>query len=344
LNVLNTPNYLTQLQQAGLPAEDLKNIEFEVNSSRDVIPAANQIANQLYQTKMEQGNDNIQSIETDVRDLRNSLANRSQLLQQVISSKTTIIYKSNNLESTIQEALQYFEHQLSNLKNVLIAIKEKELITKYAVNVSAEGRPDEDLAKSAVDLSNQINQSYSKVEQFFKETEVVNNMLVSDNAERGMDVFRQLEQIWLYPVPGGDNYLLSVVAKFKISPQTMTSTVATIKDQSPPLQEDENNEGSLLFVAYDEPPEPIGGFAAIQTNLKYSEILRKTRVEGKVIVKVLINEKGYVVKTEILKSLGNNDGDAAAIEAIRKVRWKPAMQHNRPVKVWISIPVIFNLK
>lgn len=130
--------------------------------------------------------------------------------------------------------------------------------------------------------------------------------------------------------------------------ETIDETELNWEDQlpppPPPPQEDEEDESSQIFVAYDEAPEPIGGFGAIQANLKYPEIARKAGVEGKVYVKVLVNERGDVVRTEILKSLGNNGCDEAAIEAIRKARWKPAMQRDRPVKVWISIPVIFKLK
>lgn len=112
----------------------------------------------------------------------------------------------------------------------------------------------------------------------------------------------------------------------------------------PPPPPEEEDESAQIFVAYDEPPEPIGGFAAIQRNLKYPEIARKAGVEGRVFVKVAIDEKGNVFRTEIIKSLGNNGCDEAAIEAIKKVKWRPAKQRDRAVKVWISIPVIFKLR
>ena len=112
---------------------------------------------------------------------------------------------------------------------------------------------------------------------------------------------------------------------------------------APPPPEDESDEASI-FVAYDEPPEPIGGFAAIQRNLVYPEIARKAGVEGRVFVKVLIDQQGRVIDTQVIKSLGNNGCDEAAISAIKSVRWRPAKQRDRPVKVWVSIPVMFMLK
>ncbi len=112
----------------------------------------------------------------------------------------------------------------------------------------------------------------------------------------------------------------------------------------PPPPEEETGGSAQIFVAYDEPPNPIGGFAAIQKNLQYPEIARKAGVEGRVVVNVLIDEKGNVVDTKILKSLGNNGCDEAAIAAIKSVKWKPAKQRDKPVKVRVGIPVVFMLQ
>lgn len=111
----------------------------------------------------------------------------------------------------------------------------------------------------------------------------------------------------------------------------------------PPPPEEEASE-TPIFVAYDEGPEPIGGFPAIQAKLVYPEIARKAGVEGRVYVNVLIDERGNVIDTKILKSLGNNGCDEAAVAAIKSVKWKPAKQRDKPVKVWVGIPVVFKLK
>ncbi|MFQ5754243.1 MAG: energy transducer TonB, partial [bacterium] len=55
----------------------------------------------------------------------------------------------------------------------------------------------------------------------------------------------------------------------------------------PPPPEDEGIEERYVFVPYDEPPYPIGGYAAIQKNLKYPEIARKAGIEGLVIIGIL---------------------------------------------------------
>ncbi|NOZ56009.1 MAG: energy transducer TonB [Calditrichaeota bacterium] len=128
--------------------------------------------------------------------------------------------------------------------------------------------------------------------------------------------------------------------------ETIASTELDLSELPPPPEKppEEEEDVTPIFVAYDSPPEPIGGFEAIQRHLKYPEIARKAGVEGRVIVHVLVDEHGNVVATKILKSLGNNGCDEAAVAAIKSVKWKPAMQRDRPVKVWVAIPVIFKLK
>lgn len=112
----------------------------------------------------------------------------------------------------------------------------------------------------------------------------------------------------------------------------------------PPPAAEESDESAIIFVPYDEPPEPIGGFGAIQAKLVYPEIARKAGIEGTVTVQARISETGEVIDTRILVPLGNSGCNEAAVAAIRAVKWKPAKQRDKPVTVWVSIPVRFKLK
>lgn len=112
----------------------------------------------------------------------------------------------------------------------------------------------------------------------------------------------------------------------------------------PPPPEDDDPYGSYAFIPYDEPPSPVGGYGAIQRNLKYPEIARKAGIEAMVVVGVLVDEQGNTVKTQILNNTGPNLGfEEAAQNAVMSIKWKPAKQRDRAVKVWVSIPVRFML-
>ncbi len=112
----------------------------------------------------------------------------------------------------------------------------------------------------------------------------------------------------------------------------------------PPPPSDDGSGPRIRFIPYDEAPEPIGGFAAIQRNVVYPEIAQEAGIEGTVIVQAFVNEFGKVTDCLILKGVPNTGLDEAAIAAIKKTRFKPAKQRDRNVGVYISIPVIFKLK
>ena len=98
------------------------------------------------------------------------------------------------------------------------------------------------------------------------------------------------------------------------------------------------------FVKYDEPPAPIGGFKAIQENVKYPEMAQKAGVEGNVIVQGFINENGDFTKYQVLVGVENSDLDNAAVTALQKTKFKPAVAEGKNVGVWITIPIIFKLE
>ena len=95
----------------------------------------------------------------------------------------------------------------------------------------------------------------------------------------------------------------------------------------------------VKFIPYDDPPKPITSIRPI-----YPEIAQEAGIEGVVVVQAFIDQKGRVKETIILKGIPNTGLDEAAMEAIRKTRFRPAKQRERSVGVWISIPVNFKLK
>ena len=95
----------------------------------------------------------------------------------------------------------------------------------------------------------------------------------------------------------------------------------------------------VKFIPYDDPPNPINPIRPM-----YPEIAQEAGIEGVVVVQAFIDKKGRVKETIILKGIPNTGLDEAAMEAIRKTRFRPAKQRERAVGVWISIPVNFKLK
>lgn len=92
----------------------------------------------------------------------------------------------------------------------------------------------------------------------------------------------------------------------------------------------------------DKYPEPVGGIEAMIKNVVYPVSAKDAGIEGKVFVKVIIDEEGNVTETSILKSV-NADCDKAAMDAIKKTKFTPGIKDNKPVKAEVVIPVMFKL-
>ena len=117
------------------------------------------------------------------------------------------------------------------------------------------------------------------------------------------------------------------------------TTIDMFSEIQPPPPPDQ----MIDFIAYDEDPVPIGGFAGIKKRAKYPDIAREAGIEGMVIVRAFIDDKGIVREMKIQKGIPNTGLNEAAMKAIGGTRFKPAKQRDIPVGVWISIPITFKL-
>lgn len=92
----------------------------------------------------------------------------------------------------------------------------------------------------------------------------------------------------------------------------------------------------LLKVRPVWPPQPLEPIRP-----SYPEPARKTTRVGKIVVKALIEVDGSVVEPFILESL-QADLDAAALEALRRARFRPARVQGKSTATMVSVACTFN--
>ncbi|KQC10192.1 MAG: hypothetical protein APR54_00115 [Candidatus Cloacimonas sp. SDB] len=94
------------------------------------------------------------------------------------------------------------------------------------------------------------------------------------------------------------------------------------------------------FVVYEDPPIPFK-----QVTPKYPDFARNSGIEGEVWLEVEVFADGTVGAIEVVKSLLSGPGglDEAAKEAVRQWEFQPAKSGGKPVSVWVTFPVEFNL-
>lgn len=76
---------------------------------------------------------------------------------------------------------------------------------------------------------------------------------------------------------------------------------------------------------------------------QYTEPARKARVEGIVVIEAVIDRNGDVTDARILKPLPLGLGDAA-LEAVKRWKFKPGTLNGQPVPVYYNLTVTFRLQ
>ena len=121
------------------------------------------------------------------------------------------------------------------------------------------------------------------------------------------------------------------------------STGITIKFRLPNLI-----TADAPFVVVDQMPMFPGGDAEmlkfVGKNTIYPEEAKAKNIQGKVIIRFVVNTEGKAEGVSVLRSV-NPLLDAEAVRVCRTLpRFKPGMQNGKAVDVWYAVPITFTLK
>jgi TonB family protein len=97
-------------------------------------------------------------------------------------------------------------------------------------------------------------------------------------------------------------------------------------------------EGPIMVGGDVKAPEKVSA-----PNPQYTEIARKARIQGVVIVQAIIDKEGNVTNVKVLKGLPMGL-EEAAVEAIKSWKFKPATLNGKPVTVYYNLTVNFKLQ
>jgi protein TonB len=105
------------------------------------------------------------------------------------------------------------------------------------------------------------------------------------------------------------------------------------------------DEGTYELSAVEEQPRPTN-VAEFQRLLErnYPPLLREAGVTGTVQVRMRVEEDGHVDAESITIESATNDqfGDATK-RAVERLRFRPAKVGGHPVKVWVTLPVTWQI-
>lgn len=128
-----------------------------------------------------------------------------------------------------------------------------------------------------------------------------------------------------------------------------------VRTDDPPTKLDLDIDTKISIVIPAAPPAedpagpiPVGGDvqAPVKTfapQPQYTEIARKARVQGAVIVQATIDKQGNVTNVKILKSLPMGLGEEA-VKAVERWKFTAATLNGKPVEVYYNLTVHFRLQ
>jgi TonB family protein len=99
--------------------------------------------------------------------------------------------------------------------------------------------------------------------------------------------------------------------------------------------------GQLVDVS---DPGVIAPIALFKATLQYPQIALRQRIEGKVDLSVLVDERGIVADAKVLSAAGGKAGlNEAAVDSVRRWKFRPASKEGVNVKTWVPVSVNFVL-
>ncbi len=144
------------------------------------------------------------------------------------------------------------------------------------------------------------------------------------------------------------------------TPTEPVQPVEVPEDIPPPTEEPSSSPGveggvpggvlgsTGVAPVVDDAPLRVGGGVSrpeikTRVNPVYTEIARRARLQGTVIVEAIIDERGNVTNVRVLKGLPMGL-DRAAVDAVQKWKFTPAMFQGRAVKVYYVLTVNFQVQ
>jgi protein TonB len=89
---------------------------------------------------------------------------------------------------------------------------------------------------------------------------------------------------------------------------------------------------ALTEARYSHGPKP-----------EYPESARRQGREGRVLLRVLVDERGRTKSVEVRASSGDESLDRAAVDAVQRWRFHPGRSGDKAIESWLRVPIEFRL-
>jgi TonB family protein len=126
--------------------------------------------------------------------------------------------------------------------------------------------------------------------------------------------------------------------------ETVTKTETVVYDTVSPSSNDKIYSKADVMPQFQNDSTGTALMHWLAANIKYPDEAKQKGIQGKVMVRFVIDEEGNVTDPVIVKS-ADPLLDQAAYDVINKCpKWSAGLSGGKPVKVYFTVPIIFNLQ
>ncbi len=100
--------------------------------------------------------------------------------------------------------------------------------------------------------------------------------------------------------------------------------------------------GTALLDVSD--PEVTPPQLVTQSKIQYPPVALAQRITGSIVISALIDEQGNVAEARVIRGASPNSGlNQAALDNVKRRKYKPATLNGKPGRAWIAVQVDFKL-
>ncbi|MDQ1829867.1 energy transducer TonB [Massilia scottii] len=124
----------------------------------------------------------------------------------------------------------------------------------------------------------------------------------------------------------------TITASPPAAPAVSEAPAAPVAVAAPPAPPAPGPKTITSGVEYIQPPQPV-----------YPTMSKRMGEQGKVVLLILVNEKGMPDQVKVQSSSGSSRLDEAGRQAALRAVFKPHVEDGRPVPVYVIVPLTFQL-
>jgi TonB family protein len=107
----------------------------------------------------------------------------------------------------------------------------------------------------------------------------------------------------------------------------------------------DENGSEIPFTKFEAMPVPAFDYNTyLNTQIRYPEYARRKNIQGRVLVRFVVNEDGSISDVIPLNHIGGGCDEEAARVVSAMPKWKPGIRDDKPAKVYFTLPILFKLE